>query len=663
MTNIAPLFPFTQPAQHSAPPAAIGIGSDNAFGSILNDTVSARQTASHKPSQGQTTSRQAVAIAEKNQNNTDDLAFDLQADSSENQADAAFVEGGVQTIINSASISESFLQPATKTGTRPQPETSTALRSATVQPMSISTEDNSKLQQITGKQPTDHLAQNRIDRIISEPWSPALQTMAEEPRLTSQSTEVFMTGRAQTAGDQIQSRPEPILSAQLQQLIESNEKGVITITRQSATKASLDDLNALRPSGQPALTLTPATGAKILEMGTLSQSTDIRSKIFDAVLNQNENTGTRPQPITANTGNDSNTAQAQLYTPVSTGPGVAQVTPPAKAELLTDPYIDTRPTPSGAAQAANPLNTHSNQAAADRVSTFRAGVITPSSEPSQLRSLNNPTNQPQTTIVESPITVTASQFTATQETIGKPSAERPAPADLEPLRQDARSQYLKGTIEARTRNDSNNQHQQSNEQERSANVQLQPNTQTTSPAAVPEQSTSFSQVSQGVLSQSTPQPTATVTQPVLPTPSPQVYEESVMNQVAERFQIYNRKQETQVNIKLHPVELGELKIELNMKDGNMRAHVIAQTGQVQQILEKNMPRLREMLQSQGMQLEEILVSTQAENVGEFDLPGDQLSKRDTNQRQDRQNIDTTFKDTFEAIVTEEAPANGVNVKV
>jgi flagellar hook-length control protein FliK len=739
MATIAPLLPFSQPAQQSNSPAATGTGSDNAFSSILSDTVSSRDTASQITPQQRSTSRNAGLAASENRQNSADTPSDFKADEltadSGNTVDSAVATSKKILFLNfpdTAGILENLQLTASQTDQAhlsvtvpsndrlpPVQHIEFAIVSeGTTQPIAISTETDIKLQQFSSQQSENHPA-----RIINGPWSSAFQTETEDTYHTSKPTLVFNSDTAGIKVAQSQANSEPIISNQLQELIQANEKGTITISRQAANTASLNDLNFLKSTAQPSLTLTPETGSKIFEMAPLSQSTDIRSKIFDAVLQQSENINqesrqipvgssnkaeTQPQPGPARAATMNSPVQAATLMQTTEYDNIQQIADTSLSPASTSAYarsnnavtttpLMNQPIPAaifsvpGQSQADNPQygkmenimtggkTTALNLSAVitlDTPDTILTGAEAPrnsqdtampaSAELTQLRPLSTAITQTQSSSSEGPVAVAVSQLTTIRETTGKPSTERPTPTDLEPLRQDAQSQYLKGTIEARSRdNDSNNQNQQSNQQsnqqERTATLQAQATSQSvTTPTS--EQGTSFSQISQGALTQSLPQSAVTVSQPVIVTPSSQMYEESVMNQVAERFQINNRNQETQINIKLHPVELGELKIELNMKDGNIRAHVIAQTGQVQQILEKNMPRLKEMLQDQGMQIEEILVSTKAENVGDFDLPGDQLSKRDNPSHQDRQNIDTTFKDTFEAIVTDEAPAFGVNVK-
>jgi len=103
-----------------------------------------------------------------------------------------------------------------------------------------------------------------------------------------------------------------------------------------------------------------------------------------------------------------------------------------------------------------------------------------------------------------------------------------------------------------------------------------------------------------------------------------VHEDDIVQQLVERFQINKRQLDSRVNIKLHPAELGELNISLSVKEGSIRAHVIAQSHHVQEIIEKNIAKLKTVLEDQGFTIAEISISSESESVGDFDLFEQQL---------------------------------------
>jgi flagellar hook-length control protein FliK len=98
---------------------------------------------------------------------------------------------------------------------------------------------------------------------------------------------------------------------------------------------------------------------------------------------------------------------------------------------------------------------------------------------------------------------------------------------------------------------------------------------------------------------------------------------------------FNRKLESgTIALRLYPQELGELKIEIQIERDVVKAQVIAQNPHVQELLERNIPKLREALSQQNLDLQMMSV-TIAEN-----------DKNGTNQFQEemaRHNLQQTVK--------------------
>ncbi len=98
-----------------------------------------------------------------------------------------------------------------------------------------------------------------------------------------------------------------------------------------------------------------------------------------------------------------------------------------------------------------------------------------------------------------------------------------------------------------------------------------------------------------------------------------VSEQEIINQVVQRFQMTTRLQSSKINIRLHPAELGELRIDLVVKEGSIKASVFAQNQHAQEILERNMPKLRTTLEQLGFTIDEIIVASRSETTNDFDL--------------------------------------------
>jgi len=179
-----------------------------------------------------------------------------------------------------------------------------------------------------------------------------------------------------------------------------------------------------------------------------------------------------------------------------------------------------------------------------------------------------------------------------------------------------------------------------------------------------EQSQSFTELSQGMAPQ-TPSPGSPASPQqasVVSHPSPLLHANAVLQQIAERVQLRMQELETRLNIKLQPAELGKLDISLIMKEGSIRAHVVAQSGQVQEILERNMTRLKSILESQGFSIEELVVSTESDTINNPDSFHDQLPQHQPYTEPNSQISDTAFDDHWDdPMAPSEKLSTGVNI--
>lgn len=82
----------------------------------------------------------------------------------------------------------------------------------------------------------------------------------------------------------------------------------------------------------------------------------------------------------------------------------------------------------------------------------------------------------------------------------------------------------------------------------------------------------------------------------------------VITQTIEHLSVHARGDSSVVTVKLHPEELGELQLRLVMEGDQLRVQLHTQHQQVQDVLERNFPRLRDALQDQGLTIEDFQVS-------------------------------------------------------
>ena len=258
--------------------------------------------------------------------------------------------------------------------------------------------------------------------------------------------------------------------------------------------------------------------------------------------------------------------------------------------------------------------------------------------------INNSTLQYQGEAVIQSAGIISSQILEPGKFTDKPGSNIPT------LRQDMLGQYFEAKLNARESGNSG-ANRQNNEQQNNTNSQQPSPSLISNSSLSPDQSTGFHQVST-LMQNIQPGQIQNSGQPVVLPSGTVVNEDNVVQQVVDRFQINTRVNETKLHLKLHPAELGELKIDLTLKDGSIKAHVVALSQQVQEIIEKNMIKLRNTLEDQGFSIEEIIVTSESDSVPEFDLFGQQLSQQsdfspDITKTQVNNNFDGALEEAFE----------------
>lgn len=91
----------------------------------------------------------------------------------------------------------------------------------------------------------------------------------------------------------------------------------------------------------------------------------------------------------------------------------------------------------------------------------------------------------------------------------------------------------------------------------------------------------------------------------------QLNREIAGEQVAERVQMMMSKNLKNIDIRLDPPELGRLQIRMNMTGDGATVHFTVANQQARDVIEQSMPRLREMLAQQGVQLGDSSVQQQS----------------------------------------------------
>lgn len=134
----------------------------------------------------------------------------------------------------------------------------------------------------------------------------------------------------------------------------------------------------------------------------------------------------------------------------------------------------------------------------------------------------------------------------------------------------------------------------------------------------------FSQTFQTISGSSEVQ--TTVTTPAAVQTTSYLSETSILEQVTNSFNSSQLTGDSKIVIKLNPAELGELKINIQLKDGSVHAGILTQNAKVQEILEKNLPKLKSMMEENGLSVSEIAVTVQDDQSSQFSMFEETLSQ-------------------------------------
>ncbi len=202
---------------------------------------------------------------------------------------------------------------------------------------------------------------------------------------------------------------------------------------------------------------------------------------------------------------------------------------------------------------------------------------------------------------------------------------QPLRNDNAPLRHDISGQYLNSAIERQSFNTDQTFSQQQFEFEGDTQNQQQQLSTSAKPGETATETTFTQSLSQSSVDKPAISPSDTM-RPGMPAFSSFFAEDNILNQVMQRFRLSQNLADTKLVMKLHPAELGELKVDVQLKNGSINANFVAQNQQVQEILEKNLPRLREMMEQQGLTVDDIVIKLDADLEADYNMFKDQLAQ-------------------------------------
>jgi flagellar hook-length control protein FliK len=138
-----------------------------------------------------------------------------------------------------------------------------------------------------------------------------------------------------------------------------------------------------------------------------------------------------------------------------------------------------------------------------------------------------------------------------------------------------------------------------------------------------------------------------------------VPENEMVSNLIQRFNVNPRLQTSRLSMQLHPAELGALKIDILVKDNSIKAHIVAQSPQVLDTLEKHMPRLREVLQDQGFKVDSFEISMEGDGGKQKELFQEHFNSQ---QQEFASNGQSSQKnESFDTLLDTENESNEIDV--
>lgn len=140
----------------------------------------------------------------------------------------------------------------------------------------------------------------------------------------------------------------------------------------------------------------------------------------------------------------------------------------------------------------------------------------------------------------------------------------------------------------------------------------------------------------------------------------QLTKELANDQVAEKVQMMMSKNLKNLDIRLDPPELGRMQIRMTMNSDLANVHFTVSNPQARDIIEQTLPRLREMLAQQGMQLADTSVQQQNSGQQQRGYPAAEQNKQGGFGRGFSGQTDEDFDGGVELNVNVTSPRDGIS---
>ncbi len=360
-----------------------------------------------------------------------------------------------------------------------------------------------------------------------------------------------------------------------------------------------------------------------------------------------------------------------------------------KNPLLADSLIETSVAPNLVAKTSTPLGTENSLQGASKAETLllqqiqqildqgkNTGSITITSSNPSLTDPQKSTEQLQG--LSASLLAEAENSTIQSRQVGvvpivpmEKNAPKPNSIKLEGAHQDVNEQFLNAKLgESKVTNPGNpqqgNNDQKGNKQQNKAEVinAMNQSSVNSGSETKPGESTFGQQLTTSATPTTTPTSVEGKLAPGVHQPVP---ENELVDNLIKRFSVNPRLQTSKLTLQLNPAELGAIKIDILVKGDSINANIVAQSQQVLETLEKQMPRLRSVLQEQGFTVDSFEVTMEGDGGNQRELFQEQFT---SNQQEFASNSSSkNNNDTFDLLLDDQeedensAESSGINLKV
>lgn len=132
---------------------------------------------------------------------------------------------------------------------------------------------------------------------------------------------------------------------------------------------------------------------------------------------------------------------------------------------------------------------------------------------------------------------------------------------------------------------------------------------------------------------------------------------TVVDQMIAHFSINKRLESGSINLRLHPQELGELRMEITVEQDNVKAHIVTQSPHAQEMIDRHLPKLREALEQQGLHLGQVEVTVASND----NAAGERFQEQTTRQQSHRSMGGKQNQSLFELDLDEELAASTTEI--